>query len=78
VVTQPKKGEFEGFSATCTHEGCALATVASGTINCDCHGSRFSISDGSNVVGPYDRPAGSVPALPRVAVEVEGADVVPG
>ena len=78
VVTQPKKGEFEGFSATCTHQGCILASVASGTINCGCHGSQFSITDGSNVTGPSGSPAGSVAALPKVAVKVKGPDVVPG
>ena len=78
VVTQPRKGQFEGFSATCTHQGCILASVASGTINCGCHGSQFSITDGSNVAGPSGSPAGSVAALPRVAVRVKGKDVVPG
>lgn len=76
VVTQPKKGTFEGFSATCTHQGCLLANVAGGTINCGCHGSQFSITDGSNVAGPLGSPAGSVAALPRVAVKVHGPDVV--
>ena len=74
VVTQPTKGEFEGFSATCTHQGCILASVGSGTINCGCHGSQFSITDGSNVTGP----SGSVAALPKVTVRVKGANVVPG
>jgi nitrite reductase/ring-hydroxylating ferredoxin subunit len=78
VVTQPEKGTFEGFSATCTHQGCTLASVASGTINCGCHGSQFSISDGSNVAGPSGSPAGSVAALPKVEVSVKGANVVPG
>ena len=78
VVTQPAKGTFEGFSATCTHQGCLLANVASGTINCGCHGSQFSITDGSNVAGPSGAPAGSVAALPRVPVKVKGADVVAG
>jgi len=78
VVTQPTKGEFEGFSATCTHEGCILASVGSGTINCGCHGSQFSITDGSNVAGPNGTPAGSVAALPKVTVKVKGANVVPG
>ncbi len=59
VVTQPTKGTFEGFSATCTHQGCQLASVAAGTINCACHGSQFSIKDGSNVTGPLGSPAGS-------------------
>ena len=78
VVTQPSKGTFEGFTATCTHAGCPLANVASGTINCTCHGSQFSITDGSNVAGPSGSPAGSVAALPRVAVKVKGANVVEG
>jgi nitrite reductase/ring-hydroxylating ferredoxin subunit len=78
VVTQPQKGTFEGFSATCTHQGCILASVAGGTINCGCHGSQFSIADGSNVAGPSGSPAGSVAALPKVKVLVQGADVVQG
>jgi nitrite reductase/ring-hydroxylating ferredoxin subunit len=76
VVTQPSKGSFEGFSATCTHQGCTLATVADGTINCGCHGSQFSIKDGSNVTGPSGSPAGSVAPLPRVSVKAQGTDIV--
>ena len=76
VVTQPTKGTFEGFSATCTHQGCILASVADGTINCGCHGSQFSITDGSNVAGPSGAPAGSVAALPRVGIKVKGSKIV--
>ncbi|MGN6634608.1 MAG: Rieske (2Fe-2S) protein [Oryzihumus sp.] len=78
VVTQPSKGSFEGFSATCTHMGCQLGSVAAGTINCPCHGSQFSIKDGSNVTGPMGEPAGSVPPLGKVAVKAKGADIVMG
>ncbi len=78
VVTQPSKDTFAGFSATCTHAGCPLASVAGGTINCDCHGSQFSITDGSNVTGPSGAPAGSVPGLGRIAVKVQGSNVVAG
>ena len=78
VVTQPAQGSFEGFSATCTHQGCLLATVASGTINCGCHGSQFDIATGANVVGPSGAPAGSVAALPKIPVKVKGKDVVKG
>ena len=78
VVTQPQKGTFAGFSATCTHEGCLLATVASGTINCGCHGSQFNITDGANVAGPSGSPAGSVAALPKVAINVKGGQVLKG
>jgi nitrite reductase/ring-hydroxylating ferredoxin subunit len=78
VVTQPSKGTFEGFSATCTHQGCILASVAGGTINCGCHGSQFSITDGSNVAGPSGSPAGSVAPLPKVAVRAKGPEIVLG
>ena len=50
VVTQPVKGEFKAFSSICTHQSCPVASVTD-TINCDCHGSKFSITDGS-VVNP--------------------------
>jgi nitrite reductase/ring-hydroxylating ferredoxin subunit len=78
VVTQPSAGTFEGFDATCTHQGCQLASVSAGTINCGCHGSQFSIKDGSNVVGPSGTPAGSVGALARVPIKVKGPDIVEG
>jgi Rieske Fe-S protein len=56
VVTQPTQGTFEGFVATCTHQGCQVSSVADGTIDCACHGSRFSIKDGSVVNGPATLP----------------------
>jgi Rieske Fe-S protein len=70
VVTQPTKGEFKGFSAVCTHQGCLVSTVADGTINCTCHGSKFSIADGSVVAGPAKAPLGDAP------VAVDGAQIV--
>jgi Rieske Fe-S protein len=56
VVTQPSSGQFRAFSAICSHEGCMVNQVADGTVNCPCHGSRFSISDGSVVRGPATHP----------------------
>ena len=56
VVTQPTAGQFKAFSATCTHQGCQVATVQSGTIHGPCHGSQYSIVDGSVKVGPSTRP----------------------
>jgi nitrite reductase/ring-hydroxylating ferredoxin subunit len=52
VVTQPSPGEFHGFGIVCTHDQCELNSVAGGTINCPCHGSRFALTDGSVVRGP--------------------------
>ena len=56
VVTQPQAGTFKAFSAVCTHQGCTVSKVASGTIDCSCHGSKFAIADGSVVNGPALRP----------------------
>ena len=69
VVTQPTKGDFKGFSAVCTHQGCVVANVADGTINCPCHGSHFSIEDGSVESGPAPSP------LEEVPVTIKGGEV---
>jgi Rieske Fe-S protein len=72
VITQPQSGSFKAFSAICTHAGCFVNSVSNGTINCPCHGSRFSITDGSVVHGPATRP------LPPVAIKVEGTSIFQG
>lgn len=56
VVTQPTAGEFKAFSAVCTHKRCPVSSVNGGEITCPCHGSRFSIEDGSVVAGPAPAP----------------------
>ena len=66
VVTQPTNGDFKAFSSICTHQGCPVSSVADGTINCTCHGSKFSIEDGSVVQGPATR------ALDGVDITVKG------
>ncbi|MFZ5847192.1 MAG: ubiquinol-cytochrome c reductase iron-sulfur subunit [Actinomycetota bacterium] len=66
VVTQPAEGEFEAFSAVCTHQGCPVQEISNGTINCNCHGSKFSVEDGSVVSGPATEP------LERKTVSVDG------
>jgi Rieske Fe-S protein len=60
VVTQPTEGEFKGFTAICTHQSCTVSEVSDGTINCLCHGSQFSIEDGSVQAGPATAPLGEV------------------
>ncbi|QOV39318.1 Rieske (2Fe-2S) protein [Streptomyces ferrugineus] len=69
VVTQPKSGEFKAFSAICTHQQCTVATVADGTINCACHGSKFDIADGSVANPPATRP------LPEKKITVDGNSI---
>lgn len=59
VVTQPSSGSFRGFSPICTHMGCTVGSVSGGTIKCPCHGSEYSIVDGSVVRGPAQKPLAS-------------------
>jgi Rieske Fe-S protein len=66
VVTQPSRGSFKAFSKICTHQGCPLARVANGQIQCDCHNSAFSITDGSVLAGPAQSP------LPEFGVKLSG------
>jgi len=56
VVTQPTKGTYKAFSKICTHAGCPVTKVEDGAISCPCHGSRFSIEDGSVTNPPASKP----------------------
>jgi len=69
VVTQPKAGTFAAFTAVCTHLGCLVDSVSGGTINCPCHGSKFSITNGSVVNGPATAP------LAAVSIKVKGSNI---
>lgn len=69
IITQPVAGDFKAFSAVCTHSGCLINAVADGTINCPCHGSKFSL-DGAVVRGPAARP------LTEETITVQGDSIV--
>ena len=70
VITEPQSGTFKAFTAVCTHQACLVDTVSGGTINCPCHGSKFSITNGSVVNGPAPSP------LAPVNIEVQGTSIV--
>jgi len=62
-------GDNTGFSAVCTHEGCTVDQVSNGSIDCPCHGSQFSVKDGSVVSGPAPSP------LPAAAIKITGTSI---
>jgi nitrite reductase/ring-hydroxylating ferredoxin subunit len=72
VITQPQTGSFRAFTAICTHQGCIVSRVSNGTIDCPCHGSKYSIKDGSVVQGPAPSP------LAAIAIKVEGTSIFQG
>jgi Rieske Fe-S protein len=66
VVTQPVAGQFKAFSSICTHQGCMVTHIDQGKITCPCHGSQYSIADGSVIQGPAPAP------LPQKTATVTG------
>jgi len=72
VFTQPVAGEFAAFSTTCPHNQCPVNAVKGAVISCPCHGSEFSIEDGSVIQGPAKK------GLTAQTVAVDGTDVVAG
>ncbi|MGW3177395.1 Rieske (2Fe-2S) protein [Streptomyces sp. NPDC001153] len=69
VVTQPAAGQYKAFSSKCTHQGCAVGSVANGVIVCPCHNSHFSAEDGSVKQGPATQP------LPAAKITVSGDEI---
>ena len=70
LITQPRAGEFRGFSAVCTHAGFVMTNMANSEIKCDNHGAVYSADDGSVLSGP------AALALGKVTVTIEGDDVL--
>ncbi|AXE84401.1 Rieske (2Fe-2S) protein [Streptomyces sp. Go-475] len=56
VVSQPAAGDFKAFSTICTHQNCPMVDLKDDIISCTCHGSQFSVLDGSVKKGPAVKP----------------------
>jgi len=72
VVTQPTAGDFKAFTAVCTHQSCLVSKVTAESIDCTCHGSKFSVQDGSVLNGP------ATTGLTPVTVKVDGGEITTG
>lgn len=64
LITQPKRGTFRAFDATCTHEGCAVTQLVGTRLVCGCHGAKFDSNTGAAAGGPVVR------GLTRIRVAV--------
>ena len=72
LVTQPQRGVFKAFDATCPHQGVTVEPPLAGTdyFECPGHNSKFRTADGSRISGPAPR------GLSQVAVKVKNGYVV--
>jgi Rieske Fe-S protein len=71
AVTRLSENDVVAVSRRCTHQGCTvlLPERAGATLDCPCHGSRFTIQ-GVVVNGPAERP------LPGYPARIEGRSVI--
>jgi Rieske Fe-S protein len=69
VVVRTADDEFLAYSATCTHQACAITVLSAQKLRCPCHGSTFDTADGAVLSGPAPRP------LPRREIVVEGDEI---
>jgi nitrite reductase/ring-hydroxylating ferredoxin subunit len=70
VVTQPAEGQFEAFTAVCTHQQLLVTSVQDGIIHCANHGSEYDAATGDVKLGPAPS------ALASVEVEVKDGKVL--
>jgi nitrite reductase/ring-hydroxylating ferredoxin subunit len=68
VLIVRRDGEINAIHDRCSHRGCSLALrgeVTGDEIECNCHGSRFSLVDGALLRGPATRPQPAFEARER-------------
>src|SRR5215510_10955319 len=71
ILIRTGDDSFVAFSQKCTHLSCAVCYEKErNRLECPCHQGFFSISDGSVLQGPPQRP------LPRVALERQDGQLV--
>jgi len=56
VLIYKMDSKLKVYSAKCTHLGCLIEKEDKGEFVCPCHGSRYSVFDGSVKQGPSIKP----------------------
>ena len=74
IVLANLDGTVVAFTNVCTHAGCDLAEgqLEGEELECECHGSRFSVRTGAVLNGPAIEP------LTLYSVRIEGDDLLVG
>ena len=71
ILVRTGSDSYAAYSQKCTHLSCAVYyDKDQNRLECPCHQGFFSISDGSVLQGPPQRP------LPRVALEWKGEQIL--
>jgi Rieske Fe-S protein len=71
VTVDKTKMYLTAYSLSCTHQGCKLgAQDKDHVMGCACHGSTFSVADGSAIKGPAKKP------LLGIKLEVKDGEVM--
>jgi Rieske Fe-S protein len=71
ILVRTAGDSYVAYSQKCTHLSCAVYYEQEGKrLACPCHNGYFSITDGSVLQGPPQRP------LPRVALENDNGQLV--
>jgi nitrite reductase/ring-hydroxylating ferredoxin subunit len=71
ILVRTGGDSFVAYSQKCTHLSCAVYYAREqNRLECPCHQGFFSIADGAVLQGPPQR------ALPRVALEIKGGQLV--
>lgn|GEM_PF-3334041 len=68
ILVHLPDGDFVAYTSLCTHQMCTVVYLpAKAAFRCPCHGSTFSVADGSLIHGP------ATSGLFKLAIEVDKA-----
>jgi Rieske Fe-S protein len=71
ILIRIAEDHFVAYSQKCTHLSCAVYySPENNRLECPCHQGYFSVTDGSVLQGPPERP------LPRVVLDRKGDDLI--